>query len=639
MLVGVLDTGIDGTHPDIAPNFNAALSRNFTVDIPLVDGPCAAEADGSCNDAANVDENGHGTHVAGTIASPLNGLGMAGVAPNVRLVNLRAGQDSGYFFLQPSIDALTFAGDHGIDVVNMSYFIDPWLYNCTGNPADSATAQAEQRTIIEATTRALDYARSQGRDAGRARPGTSTRTWTTPRIDVISPDFPPGAEYDRTVDNSCLTMPTEGPNVVSVGAVGPSTTKADYSNWGAEGVDVTAPGGYFRDLLGTPQHRTVATQILGPYPLNVAIADGDAEPGRDAEHAVRRPRLQGRDVRLLPVHPGHLDGLAARRRRRRADRQPLRASRSAAWRARAAAAPDGEDPHPHRDAACMPGAAGARLHERRPAGLVHGDVCRHRRGEQHLGRRASSTRSERSPTATAESRSWPGSELGSGPGHGVGSRHGRVHLVPARDACWVDVTTTDIEGTNAFYSGLFGWSTEEMPNAGGYTMYSLRGKHVAAGSPPPPGGEGVPPHWTTYLASDDADETAEKIRDAGGAVLMDPFDVFDSGRMTIAQDPTGAAFGIWQAGEHIGAELANEPGTLNWNQCQTDDPGRAAAFYAEVFGYEIDEIDIGGGEPFRVLKVDGRGVAGVREHVPQMGNVPPHWSTVFAGRRHGRERQ
>ena len=195
--------------------------------------------------------------------------------------------------------------------------------------------------------------------------------------------------------------------------------------------------------------------------------------------------------------------------------------------------------------------------------------------------------------------------------------------------CWVDVTTTDIEGTNAFYSGLFGWSTEEMPNAGGYTMYSLRGKHVAAGSPPPPGGEGVPPHWTTYLASDDADVTAEKVREAGGAVLMDPFDVFDSGRMTIAQDPTGAAFGIWQAGEHIGAELANEPGTLNWNQCQTDDPGRAAAFYADVFGYEVDEIDLGGGEPFRVLKVDGRGVAGVREHVPQMGNVPPHWSTVF----------
>jgi lantibiotic leader peptide-processing serine protease len=277
VLVGVLDTGIDGTHPDIAPNFDAALSRNFTVDVPLVDGPCADEADGSCNDAANVDENGHGTHVAGTIASPLNGLGMAGVAPNVRLVNLRAGQDSGYFFLQPSVDALTFAGDNGIDVVNMSYYIDPWLYNCTGNPADSATAQLEQRTIIEATSRALEYARKNGVTLIAAA-GNDHTDLDNPTSDATSPDFPPATAYPRTVDNSCLNMPTEGPNVVSVGSVGPSTTKADYSNWGAEGVDVTAPGGYFRDLFGTPAYRTVATQILGPYPLNVAQEEGTLNP-------------------------------------------------------------------------------------------------------------------------------------------------------------------------------------------------------------------------------------------------------------------------------------------------------------------------------------------------------------------------
>jgi len=277
VLVGVLDTGIDGTHPDIAPNFDAALSRNFTVDVPLVDGPCAAEADRSCNDPANVDENGHGTHVAGTIASPLNGFGMAGVAPNVRLVNLRAGQDSGFFFLQPSVDALTFAGDHGVDVVNMSYFIDPWLYNCSGNPADSATAQQEQRTIVAATTRALNYARSKGVTLIAAA-GNEHTDLDHPTVDTISPDFPPGTEYTRNVDNGCLTMPTEGPNVVSVGAVGPTTMKADYSNWGAEGVDVTAPGGYFRDGFGTPIFRTVATQVLGPYPLNVAQEEGTLNP-------------------------------------------------------------------------------------------------------------------------------------------------------------------------------------------------------------------------------------------------------------------------------------------------------------------------------------------------------------------------
>src|SRR4029079_17457891 len=162
VLVGILDTGVDGNHPDIAPNFNRSLSRNFTIDIPLIEGPCADEPDHSCSDPADVDENSHGTHVASTIGSPSNNLGVAGVAPTVTRFNLRAGQDSGFFFLQPSVDALTYAGDHGIDVVNMSYFIDPWLYNCSGNTADSATAQAEQRTVVTAMQRALDYAYNHG---------------------------------------------------------------------------------------------------------------------------------------------------------------------------------------------------------------------------------------------------------------------------------------------------------------------------------------------------------------------------------------------------------------------------------------------------------------------------------------------
>ena len=89
-------------------------------------------------------------------------MGIAGVAPSVDLVNLRAGQDSGYFFLGPTLDALTYAGDHGIDVVNMSFYIDPWLYNCAANPADSPAEQREQRTVIEATQRAIDYARDRG---------------------------------------------------------------------------------------------------------------------------------------------------------------------------------------------------------------------------------------------------------------------------------------------------------------------------------------------------------------------------------------------------------------------------------------------------------------------------------------------
>ena len=198
--------------------------------------------------------------------------------------------------------------------------------------------------------------------------------------------------------------------------------------------------------------------------------------------------------------------------------------------------------------------------------------------------------------------------------------------------CWVDVTSTDMGATNAFYSGLFGWDAEDLgEEAGGYTMYTLRGKRVAAGSPPPPGAEGAPPHWTTYLASDDVDDTARKVRDAGGTVLMDPFDVFDSGRMTIAQDPTGAVFGVWRAGTHIGAELANEPGTLNWNECQTGDPGGAGAFYAAVFGHGYEERPMTEGGPiYGVLLVDGRGVAGVLQLAGEMKDIPPNWSPVFS---------
>jgi subtilisin family serine protease len=157
--VGIIDTGVDGTHPDIAPNFDATLSHNFVVDKPDIDGPCEHP---SCVDPADEDDDGHGTHVASTIGAPINGLGIAGVAPDVDLVNIRAGQDAGYFFLQPTLEALEYAGDIGVDVVNMSFYTDPWLYNCVDNPADSPAEQTEQRVIRTATQRALNYAVNHG---------------------------------------------------------------------------------------------------------------------------------------------------------------------------------------------------------------------------------------------------------------------------------------------------------------------------------------------------------------------------------------------------------------------------------------------------------------------------------------------
>jgi subtilisin family serine protease len=277
VLVGVMDTGIDGSHPDIAPNFSKPLSRNFTTDIPLIDGECADDPDGSCQDPNDVDEDGHGTHVASTIASPINGIGMAGVAPNVTLVNLRAGQDSGYFFLQPTVDALTYAGDIGIDVVNMSFYIDPWQYNCANNPADSPAEQMEQRTIIAATNRALKYAHRNGVTLIGAM-GNGHTNFDARTFDDSSPDFPPGAERLRTIDNSCLDMPTEGSHVLSITAIGPSKAKADYSNYGLGQATVAAPGGYFRDFFGRDRYRTDENLILAAYPKAVGLAVGDIDP-------------------------------------------------------------------------------------------------------------------------------------------------------------------------------------------------------------------------------------------------------------------------------------------------------------------------------------------------------------------------
>jgi subtilisin family serine protease len=281
--VGIIDTGVDGKHPDIAPNFDRALSRNFTVDNSqpgIDDGPCEHPG---CVDPVDEDDDGHGTHVAGTIGAALNGLGMAGVAPQVGLVNIRAGQDSGFFLLQPTVDALTYAGKAGIDVVNMSFYIDPWLFNCTDNPSDSPEERAQQRAIIVATQRAVNFAHERGVTLITAG-GNASIDLGKPTVDDTSPDFPAGAAKRRAVDNSCLHLPSEAPHVLDVSSVGPINRatspyprKAYYSNYGVEQTVVAAPGGDRREFFGTPQYDAPENRILAPYPLNVAKACGEVD--------------------------------------------------------------------------------------------------------------------------------------------------------------------------------------------------------------------------------------------------------------------------------------------------------------------------------------------------------------------------
>jgi uncharacterized protein len=169
---------------------------------------------------------------------------------------------------------------------------------------------------------------------------------------------------------------------------------------------------------------------------------------------------------------------------------------------------------------------------------------------------------------------------------------------PAGVPCWIDTAQPDAEAAAAFYRDLFGWELEDQMPAGArghYFMASLRGRVVAAvGSEPQ---DAAPtPAWNTYIAVDSADRTAAKVEEAGGRVLTEPFEILDSGRAGVFRDPSGAVFSAWEANQHTGAQLVNEPGSWNWSILNTPDPERARTFYGEVFGWVGATVNLGEGE-------------------------------------------
>ncbi len=220
---------------------------------------------------------------------------------------------------------------------------------------------------------------------------------------------------------------------------------------------------------------------------------------------------------------------------------------------------------------------------------------------------------------------------------------------------WVDTTQPDPEAAVAFYGGLFGWDLEDvMPpgSPGKYFMARLRGGDVAAiGSQP----QGAPPMavWNTYIWVESADEAAAKVRAAGGRVVAEPFDVMDAGRMAVVTDPEGAAFCVWQAKEHKGARIVNEPSSLNFNSLNTRDAKRAKSFYGSLFGWETLELP-GGVEMWRLAGYgdylaqsdpelrqrqadSGAAAEGFADVVATLNpiaddraEVPAHWSVTFA---------
>lgn len=196
---------------------------------------------------------------------------------------------------------------------------------------------------------------------------------------------------------------------------------------------------------------------------------------------------------------------------------------------------------------------------------------------------------------------------------------------------WVDLMVPDRHRARGFYGPIFGWEFLEGPQETGYyTMCLVDGQPVAGIGEAPPGQPGPPPAWTTYLAVDDVDATAARVREAGGQLLMEPMDVMQYGRMAVAADPTGAVFGLWQAGEHTGANRVNEPGAITWNEVMTRDYPAAQAFYTDVFGYTYDDMS-GDGFTYATVHLGGPPVGGIGElpgGVP--ADVPPHWLNYFA---------
>jgi uncharacterized protein len=196
---------------------------------------------------------------------------------------------------------------------------------------------------------------------------------------------------------------------------------------------------------------------------------------------------------------------------------------------------------------------------------------------------------------------------------------------------WADLASPDPDESASFYGELLGWEAKEAGDpeeTGGYRLLLKDGKQIAGLMAIQ--NEGQPPSWNTYISVSDADEIAKKVGDAGGEVVVEPMDVMELGRMAFFADPTGAAFGVWQAKEHKGADVVSEPGAAAWHQVNTRDPEKAIEFYEAVFGWENDRLDTGGADYWQ-WEIDGKSVGGMLrmgEDFPD--EVPAHWIVYFA---------
>lgn len=312
VMVGVLDSGVDLTHPDIAPNLNVDLSCSFifshdptALPVEMANGDCS-------NKAAVQDLFGHGTHVASIIAAPINGIGIAGVAPEATIVAVKVCAISSFCFADSVAAGLRYAGDIGLDVVNLSLFADPYLYYCGNN--------AEQRAIYRDLVDAAKYAQQRG-VLLIAAAGNQADDLQHPMTDTISPDWPPDAAVERVVRNNCRVAPAEIPGVMSVSATGPIGVEgytlniASYSNVGMSAVDVAAPGGDYFAATGTVQDAVLAAwtstdeggiwDFFNTLPFDgLTVVDNGARYAELNGTSMAAPHATGVAALVIERHPG-----------------------------------------------------------------------------------------------------------------------------------------------------------------------------------------------------------------------------------------------------------------------------------------------------------------------------------------------
>ncbi|MFF1710507.1 S8 family serine peptidase [Streptomyces sp. NPDC058268] len=303
--VGVLDSGVDDTHPDIAPNFDAKASASCLGGVPV-------QKDNAWRPVSG--ESDHGMHVAGTIAAAKNGTGVTGVAPGVKVASLKVAEPAtGMYYTEAVVCGFMWAADHGVDVTNSSYYTDPWLFNCKTDD--------DQKALVDAVGRATRYAERKGAVNVAAAGNAETDLAQDEILDDSSPDdTTPVPRTIKTKD--CFDLPSQLPGVVTVSATGAKGIKSSYSNYGKGVIDIAAPGGdstkyqtpdapatdgrILSTLPGGKFGYKAGTSMASPHAAGVAALVKSAHP--HASSAMVKALLYGEADTMKCTDPYDIDG-------------------------------------------------------------------------------------------------------------------------------------------------------------------------------------------------------------------------------------------------------------------------------------------------------------------------------------------